>query len=63
MEKVIINSEMIIDNSSFIFCRGWRLVLSSIPALQNPASRSLSLFKNRVIRYGNEIVAFCMASL
>uniref|UniRef100_A0A1X7UH65 ceramide glucosyltransferase n=1 Tax=Amphimedon queenslandica TaxID=400682 RepID=A0A1X7UH65_AMPQE len=35
-----------------LWTRGWTLALSSLPALQNPGSRSLSLFKNRVIRWG-----------
>jgi ceramide glucosyltransferase len=35
-----------------LWCRGWRFVLSSLPALQNPSHRSLSSYQSRIIRWG-----------
>ena len=31
--------------------RGWKLALSTLPAMQNPGVRSLTAYKNRIIRY------------
>ena len=31
-------------------CRGWRFVLSTLPAFQNPSHRSLTSYQSRIIR-------------
>ena len=43
-------------------CRGWRFVLSTLPALQNPSHRSLSSYQSRIIRSAAVCPAFFTTS-
>ena len=49
-----------LDNNFIIFLillaffyRGWKAVLSTMPALQNPGNRSFSAFQSRIRRYSS----------